>query len=619
MKFKNLSIIGAGPNCTYALEILLKKTLQEKIKKKRLIKIFEPTGLLGCGKTHSKFLNQEILLNRVAGQISLGSYPFNKFPNFLKKYDYNFMEWKKKSLDKSIKNIKSTDWPPRYIFGLALEQKFIDIFKLFRKYTNTKIEIYHSKIISIKKTKQLELIDDKDQKHICDKVLVTTGNYIPSNKNTKLNRKILKIVKNTNCNFEYNFLNFLDNKDYWKKFKNKKIIIFGTGVSSIDVISMINSKCKKIYPISRTFLFPLARPLNQKLSDPKKYEHSGIILNSKIIKFLQNKVNKEVVSNEITIKNSILPLIKSEFYLIYFKSFLRINEYMKFKTKLINLFSVKNFLKSNNFRNADIYVENYLKQMIQKKNLKKKFFKKNWFSQKKILENISNNNYTFFDFFSNPLLLEKKTFEREYINFLKWDINEAKKGNLSSPFKKASDGVFRDLRPLMTILFDDIKNQKIYKEFLNKILPIHNRLADGPSLDMIKKIKKLILKKKIIMKFKNNYNFKKMKKTLFLSNNIIKIKIDYIFSAVADIYKTNFFGDKLYNNMKKNFILSFNKNIGIKLSKNQSPLNKNNFENKNITFIGPASEGSKFFHHTLSRPDKKQFNIEDLEKWVARV
>ena len=36
MKFKNLSIIGAGPNCTYALEILLKKTLQEKIKKKKI-------------------------------------------------------------------------------------------------------------------------------------------------------------------------------------------------------------------------------------------------------------------------------------------------------------------------------------------------------------------------------------------------------------------------------------------------------------------------------------------------------------------------------------------------------------------------------------------------------
>ena len=75
MKFKNLSIIGAGPNCTYALEILLKKTLQEKIKKKRLI-IFEQSGLFGCGKTHSKELSNGILLNRVAGQISLGSFPF---------------------------------------------------------------------------------------------------------------------------------------------------------------------------------------------------------------------------------------------------------------------------------------------------------------------------------------------------------------------------------------------------------------------------------------------------------------------------------------------------------------------------------------------------------------
>ena len=42
-------------------------------------------------------------------------------------------------------------------------------------------------------------------------------------------------------------------------------------------------------------------------------------------------------------------------------------------------------------------------------------------------------------------------------------------------------------------------------------------------------------------------------------------------------------------------------------------------EDCNITFIGPASEGSKFFHHTLSRPDKKQFNIIDLEKWANRL
>ena len=35
MKFKNLSIIGGGPNAVYALDILLKNILKEKIKSKK--------------------------------------------------------------------------------------------------------------------------------------------------------------------------------------------------------------------------------------------------------------------------------------------------------------------------------------------------------------------------------------------------------------------------------------------------------------------------------------------------------------------------------------------------------------------------------------------------------
>ena len=66
--------------------------------------------------------------------------------------------------------------------------------------------------------------------------------------------------------------------------------------------------------------------------------------------------------------------------------------------------------------------------------------------------------------------------------------------------------------------------------------------------------------------------------------------------------------------IKKN---NFSKRQFLNLNKFQNPINDRNVINKNITFIGPASEGSKFFHHTLSRPDKKQFNIIDLENWVS--
>ena len=54
MKFKNLSIIGGGPNAVYALEILLKRLISRKNLSHKTIRIFEKTGLFGCGKTHSK-------------------------------------------------------------------------------------------------------------------------------------------------------------------------------------------------------------------------------------------------------------------------------------------------------------------------------------------------------------------------------------------------------------------------------------------------------------------------------------------------------------------------------------------------------------------------------------
>ena len=101
------------------------------------------------------------------------------------------------------------------------------------------------------------------------------------------------------------------------------------------------------------------------------------------------------------------------------------------------------------------------------------------------------------------------------------------------------------------------------------------------------------------------------------------IKIGYIFSAIANIYKDNFYNDELVNNMLKNDIVDFNREakndnnfVGLKLSKDQYPINYKSHINRHIRFVGPASEGSKFFHHTLSRPDKKQINILELENWV---
>lgn len=623
MKFKNLNIIGGGPNCVYAIEILLKKILSIKDKKKRHIRIFEKSGLIGSGKTHSINLSKNILLNRVAGQISLGSYPFLKFPKNLSKFDYNFMDWKNKQSEKEIRNLKSTDWPSRFIFGLSLRQKMLDLLKIYLSHTNVTIEIYFDEIVSINKKKKIEIITKENKKFESDKLLIATGNYLSSDMSTKLNKEIKELTKKTNASFEYNFIENLDKKKYWRKFSMNSILIFGTGVSSLDVISMLSKKKNKIFPISRTFLFPFARPLNQKLKNPKKLEHTGILLNKDLIKNISLIISKNRKNEKFNYKYILLPFIKSEFYLIYFKNYLSKKNFSNFKLFVQNKLSIKN-KKKIDLINESHEIDEYLRNFLIKKNLKKNFYVENWFSQKKILDKISYGEICFFDIFANPLMYCKKNFTQEYLKFLDWDIKEAKKGNLSSPFKKACDGLWRDLRPLFTKLFDDCKNKKIYDEFIINILPIHNRLADGPSLEMIKEIKRLILKKVISFKYKDEYKFKKIGTKLFIFNDNYSNKIDYIFSAIANIYKEQFKSDNLMQSMFKNNLVSLKKNNFsnrqfLNLSKLQNPINEKNLINKDITFIGPASEGSKFFHHTLSRPDKKQFNIIDLEKWVSNL
>ena len=59
--------------------------------------------------------------------------------------------------------------------------------------------------------------------------------------------------------------------------------------------------------------------------------------------------------------------------------------------------------------------------------------------------------------------------------------------------------------------------------------------------------------------------------------------------------------------------------IGLNLNKNHHPVNNKGKIFKYIKFVGPASEGKNFFHHTLARPDKKQPNSIDLVNWTKSI
>ena len=78
------------------------------------------------------------------------------------------MSWKNNNKIDKIKQLNATDWPARYIFGLALENKFYDILEIFAKHTNIELEIYFENIISIKKNKKDYEILSSNQKNFME-------------------------------------------------------------------------------------------------------------------------------------------------------------------------------------------------------------------------------------------------------------------------------------------------------------------------------------------------------------------------------------------------------------------------------------------------------------------
>ena len=62
---------------------------------------------------------------------------------------------------------------------------------------------------------------------------------------------------------------------------------------------MLTGKNNKIYPYSRTFLFPFSRPFNQKLLNPKKLEHKKLYLIKNILISLEKNLIKKNLKRKL--------------------------------------------------------------------------------------------------------------------------------------------------------------------------------------------------------------------------------------------------------------------------------------------------------------------------------
>lgn len=85
------------------------------------------------------------------------------------------------------------------------------------------------------------------------------------------------------------------------------------------------------------------------------------------------------------------------------------------------------------------------------------------------------------------------TYRRALCSFMRYDHLQAAQNNLANPTKAACDGVWRDLRQVLGYLIDfGGLTPSSHRRFLDEYLRIHNRLANGASIEVMRKMLALV-------------------------------------------------------------------------------------------------------------------------------
>jgi len=238
----------------------------------------------------------------------------------------------------------------------------------------------------------------------------------------------------------------------------------------------------------------------------------------------------------------------------------------------------------------------------------------------------------------NPLsdydFADGNSYKNKTLQIIDRDLWEARRGNLSSPLKYACDTVWRDYRPVFTDCVDfGGLTPASHKMFLSRYVAIHNRIADGPSLTVIEKLRTMIAEDVIEIRLgprpdiyfdPNTSQFRSVSRIDQREETFDRLVLCFL-----EMFNPEGDESPLFRNMLNSGIISKWESrsedgsqvfeCGIALNGSLNPISSDGRIRKRLTFIGPPIEGIRFFHHTLSRPDTVQPTIRNLVGWGNRL
>ncbi|WP_085657095.1 FAD/NAD(P)-binding protein [Pseudomonas sp. B11(2017)] len=712
-----LAVVGGGPRAVYAME-RLSATLERLGPDAELeVYLFERSGEFGAGQAHSGSQPKTSYLNRIAGQVSFAADESVTDAGPLRAAHKRptLHEWCRRQYALTGHrdfDLGPTDWPKRYVHGLALQDMLMDFIRDIDADSRAKVILRPTEVVDVlAEDARFHVEDSAGEVFLVDYVLLLTGHTHHDPDRCDDARALIEFARRHEQAAYVPFAYPLDRAlPSPTQERPETVGCWGMGLTAIDVILHLTegrggwfSKAQNgglhyqpsgrepssILAFSHSGLFTFARPENHKETGPVNLEHQGVFFTRETVDRLRRKLagrrsEAEKARPQFDFDADLLPVLKLEMgYLHYltlfgpsievlvsarvlpdfqahaaneatlpadFDGLAAIEGIVDEVTAVLSRVLTGQATVAQAQRQAAGWsVECVLDHWIgvvhgaeAREQARMQLhdpaglagIAQAWSSPWRLENDVRGNRFCW-ELAINPVspsdCADGHAYRAAVLDFMDRDLLWAAQGNLHNPHKAAADGVWRDLRSVISHAIDDAGlTAASHQRFQREYLSIHNRLSNGAAAQIMEKVRALIecglldvgIGPGAVVETDQAHGCF----TVRGAQTGRLARVDTLINARLHPFDPRKDASRLYRNliargtvrMWANDSLPGERYVpgGIDLTDDHHPIRKDGTVETQITVLGPPAEGGKSFLLSALRPSQNHYVMQDILKWL---